>query len=60
MQEVAASTRNPHTRRTYARAADDFLAWCASVGGPSIATIKPAHVATRIEAGPFWRMRMPM
>jgi hypothetical protein len=25
-----ASIRNPHTRRAHARAADEFLAWCAA------------------------------
>jgi len=29
---LAANIRNPHTRRAYARAADEFLAWCASAG----------------------------
>jgi hypothetical protein len=47
----AANIRNPHTRRAYARAADEFLAWCASVGVPSIAAVDPVHVATWIEAG---------
>ncbi len=46
----AADIRNPHTRRAYYRAADEFLAWCASAGVPSIAGIQPAHVATWIEA----------
>jgi site-specific recombinase XerC len=27
------------------------LAWCASVGVPSVAVVQPAHVATWIEAG---------
>jgi site-specific recombinase XerC len=43
--------RNPHTRRAYARAADEFLAWCSSVGVPSIDAVQPVHVATWIEAG---------
>jgi len=47
----AANIRNPHTRRAYARAADEFLAWCASVGVPSIGAVQPVHVATWIEAG---------
>jgi hypothetical protein len=29
MRFLAANIRNPHTRRAYARAADEFLAWCA-------------------------------
>jgi site-specific recombinase XerC len=47
----AANIRNPHTRRAYARAADEFLAWCASAGVPSIGAVQPVHVATWIEAG---------
>jgi site-specific recombinase XerC len=43
--------RNPHTRPVYARAADEFLAWCASAGVPSIGAVQPVHVATWIEAG---------
>ena len=42
---------NPHTRRAYARAADEFLAWCADAGVPSIGAVQPVHVATWIEAG---------
>ena len=50
LEFFAANIRNPHTRRADARAADEFLAWCASVGVPSIAAIQPVHVATWIEA----------
>ena len=32
LEFFAANIRNPHTRRAYARAADEFLAWCAGVG----------------------------
>jgi site-specific recombinase XerD len=46
----AANIRNPHTRRAYARAADEFLGWCASVGVSSIAAVQPLHVSTWIEA----------
>ena len=46
-----AKIRNPHTRRAYARAADEFLGWCASAGVPSIGALQPVHVATWIEAG---------
>jgi site-specific recombinase XerC len=51
LEFFAANIRNPHTRRAYARAADEFLGWCASVGVPSIAAVQPVHVATWIEAG---------
>src|ERR1700730_2883055 len=43
--------RNPHTRRAYARAADEFLAWCAVAGVPSIAVVQAVHVAPWIEVG---------
>jgi hypothetical protein len=51
LEFFAANIRNPHTRRAYARAADEFLAWCASAGVPSIAAVQPVHVATWIEIG---------
>ena len=50
LEFFAANIRNPHTRRASARAADEFLGWCASVGVPSIAAVQPVHVATWIEA----------
>lgn len=45
----ASAIRNPHTRRAYARAASDFLTWCAGAGVPSIAAVQPLHVAKWIE-----------
>jgi hypothetical protein len=51
LEFFAANIRNPHTRRAHARPADEFLAWCASVRVPSIASVQPVHVATWIEAG---------
>src|SRR5437868_8602180 len=50
LEFFTANIRNPHTRRAYARAADEFLDWCASVGVPSIAAVQPVHVATWIES----------
>src|ERR1700742_970798 len=50
LEFFAANIRNPHTRRAYARAADEFLAWCADAGVPSISAVQPVHVATWIEA----------
>jgi hypothetical protein len=50
LEFFAANIRNPHTRRAYARAADEFLAWCASAGVPAIGAVQPVHVATWIEA----------
>jgi hypothetical protein len=51
LEFFAANIRNPHTRRAYARAADEFLAWCASAGVPSIGAVQPVHVATWRNAG---------
>jgi site-specific recombinase XerC len=51
LEFFAANIRNPHTRRAYARAADEFLAWCADAGVPSTGAVQPVHVATWIEAG---------
>src|SRR3546814_19104615 len=42
--------RNPHTRRAYARAAGDFLAWCEARGVASLAQVQPLHVAAWVEA----------
>jgi site-specific recombinase XerD len=51
LEFFAANIRNPHTRRAYGRAAEEFLGWCAAAGVPSIAAVQPVHVATWIEAG---------
>ena len=50
LEFFAANIRNPHTRRAYARAAEEFLAWCADAGVPSIVDVQPLHVGTWIEA----------
>src|SRR5271155_1387124 len=50
LEFFAASIRNPHTRRAYAGAVADFLAWCEGRGVASIATVQPLHVAAYIEA----------
>src|SRR6202045_2324510 len=50
LEFFAANIRNPHTRRAYYRAAEEFLAWGASAGVPSIAAVQPVHVAAWIEA----------
>ena len=36
LEFFAANIRNPHTRRAYYRAAEEFLTWCADAGVPSI------------------------
>jgi site-specific recombinase XerD len=51
LEFFAANIRNPHTRRAYYRAAEEFLAWCTSIDLSSLAAIEPVHVAAWIEAG---------
>jgi site-specific recombinase XerD len=43
-----ATIRNANTRRAYARAVSDFLAWCQQ-GGLTLTGIEPVHVAAYIE-----------
>jgi site-specific recombinase XerD len=50
LEFFAASIRNAHTRRAYAGAVGEFLAWCESKGVASIAAVQPLHVAAYIEA----------
>jgi integrase/recombinase XerC len=45
----AANIRNRHTRRAYAQATREFLAWCEHAGVASVADVKPLHVAAYIE-----------
>ncbi len=49
LEFFASAIRNPHTRRAYARAVADFLAWCAGAGVTSITAVQPLHVASWIE-----------
>ena len=49
LEFFASTLRNPHTRRAYARAVTDFLAWCEDHGVSSIAAIQPLHVAAWVE-----------
>lgn len=49
LEFFAAAIRNPNTRRAYARAARDFLAWCAAHGVRELAAITPMHVAGWVE-----------
>ncbi len=49
LEFFASAIRNPHTRRAYARAAGDFLSWCAAAGVTSITAVQPLHVAAWIE-----------
>ena len=49
LEFFASAIRNPHTRRAYARAAGDFLGWCAQAGVTSITAVEPLHVTAWIE-----------
>ena len=44
-----ANIRNRNTRRAYAQAVAEFLAWCEDRGVPSITAVQPLHVAGYIE-----------
>jgi len=50
LEFYAVSIRNPNTRRAYARAAGEFLAWCEARGVATLAQVQPLHVAAWIEA----------
>jgi hypothetical protein len=51
LEFFAANVRNPHTRRAYARAADEFPAWCARAGVASIPAGQEWHGAkTRLSS----------
>lgn len=43
LEFFAANISNPHTRRAYCRAAEEFMSWCASIGLSSIAAVEPVH-----------------
>jgi site-specific recombinase XerD len=49
LEFFASAIRNPHTRRAYARAAGDFLGWCAGAGVSALIEVQPLHVAAWIE-----------
>ena len=44
-----ANIRNRNTRRAYAQAVTEFLAWCEDRDLPSITAVQPVHVAGYIE-----------
>jgi site-specific recombinase XerD len=50
LEFFAATIRNPHTRRAYGRAVGEFLSWCEAAGVPSLAAVRPLHVAAWVEA----------
>jgi site-specific recombinase XerC len=49
LEFFASAIRNPHTRRAYARAAGEFLAWCGEVWVASLTAVQLLHVASWIE-----------
>jgi site-specific recombinase XerD len=49
LEFFASTIRNPNTRRAYARAVSEFLAWCADAGVASITAVQPLHVAAWVE-----------
>jgi hypothetical protein len=44
LEFFTANIRNANTRRAYAKACEEFLAWCSFAGVPSIADVQPIHV----------------
>lgn len=49
LEFFTAQIRNPNTRRAYAKAAAEFLAWCEARGTQSLDAITPIHVAGWVE-----------
>uniref|UniRef100_UPI0035573776 tyrosine-type recombinase/integrase n=1 Tax=Caballeronia sordidicola TaxID=196367 RepID=UPI0035573776 len=49
LEFFASNIRNPNTRRAYAHAVGEFLAWCAQTGVKTITAVQPLHVAAWIE-----------
>jgi site-specific recombinase XerD len=49
LEFFTAQIRNPHTRRAYARAVDEFCAWLGRYGLPSIAAVSSIHIVAYVE-----------
>jgi integrase/recombinase XerC len=49
LEFFSANIRNPNTRRAYAQATREFLAWCEAAGVPSIGVVKSLHVSSYVE-----------
>lgn len=49
LEFFTAQTRNPNTRRAYARAVGDFCAWMEARGLPSIAAVGSIHIAAYVD-----------
>ncbi len=49
LEFFASTIRNPHTRRAYRAAVQDFLDWCETAGVKAFGDVRPLHVAAWIE-----------
>jgi integrase len=49
LEFFTANIRNRNTRRAYAQAVSEFLAWCEKRRVPSIIAVQPVHIAGYIE-----------
>ena len=49
LEFFTAQIRNSNTRRAYAQATREFMAWCEMVGIQTITAVQPVHVAAYIE-----------
>jgi len=49
LEFFASTIRNPHTRRAYRAAVQDFLDWCETAGVSTFREVRPLHVAAWIE-----------
>lgn len=64
LEFFAAQIRNANTRRSYTKAAVEFLRWCEQSGARSLDAITPIHVAgwveelTRSHAAPTAKQRL--
>jgi site-specific recombinase XerC len=49
LEFFASNIRNPHTRRAYLTAVEDFLDWCEGAGVASFREVRPLHVAAWVK-----------
>jgi site-specific recombinase XerD len=49
LEFFTAQIRNSNTRRSYVKAASEFLSWCEARGAHSLEAITPIHVAGWVE-----------
>ena len=57
LEFFAAAIRNPYTRRAYARAAADFLAWCEDHGVHPVTAVQPRTLRPGLNCRPASRRR---